>query len=64
MLTDIQLVKDTKDEGHQSTQSQSHPEMGHPVIERGHGHPVGEDTLEAHEQQPSWERHAGPHVVK
>lgn len=57
-------MKDIQDEGDQSTQSQSHPEMGHPVIQRGHGHPVGEDTLEADEQQPSWEGHAGPHVVK
>lgn len=58
------LVKDTQDEGDQSTQGQSHPEMGHPVIQRGHGHPVGEDTLEADEEQPRGERHAGPHVVE
>lgn len=38
--------------------------MGHPVVQRGHGHSVGEDTLQANEQQPGWERHAGPHVVK
>lgn len=55
--------KDTEDEGDHGAQSQSHAEMGHPVVEGGHSHPVREDTLQAHEQQPGWERHAGAHVV-
>ena len=38
--------------------------MGHPVVEGGHGHPVGEHTLQAHEQQPGWKRHSGSHVVQ
>lgn len=63
-MTGFQLAKDTKNQGHQRTQGERHPEMGHPVVQRGHGHAVGEDTLQANEQQPSWERHAGPHVVE
>lgn len=38
--------------------------MGHPVVEGGDGHPVGENTLQADEEQPCWEGHPGPHVVE
>lgn len=59
-----QEVEDTEDEGDHSSQCQSHSEVGHPVVEGGHSHPVGEHTLQAHEQQPCWKRHSGSHVVQ
>lgn len=32
--------QDTEDEGDHGSQSQSHPEVSHPVVEGGHGHSV------------------------
>lgn len=56
--------EDTEDEGNHGAERQSHPEVGHPVVEGGDGHPVGEDALQADEEQPRRERHPGADVVE
>lgn len=67
VLQDEALVDEkdaTEDEGNHGSQCQSHPKVGHPVVEGSHSHPVGEHTLQAHKQQPCWKCNAGTHVMK
>lgn len=56
--------EDTKDEGDHGSQTQSHPEVSHPVVEGGHSHSVGQHTLQAHKQQPCWKCDTSPHIMK
>lgn len=54
----------TQNEGDHSSESESHSEMSHPVIESRHSHSVSEHTLQTHKQQPGWESHTGAHIVQ
>lgn len=60
----IILRKDTKNQCDESTSSQCYTHVSHPVVQRGDSHPVGQQTLQTHEQNACWEGGTCTYIVK
>lgn len=56
--------KDTKNQCDESTSSQCYTHVSHPVVQRGDSHPVGQQTLQTHEQNACWEGGTCTYIVK
>lgn len=57
-------TKDTKNQCDESTSSQCHTHMSHPVVQSGDSHPVGQQTLQTHKQNACWEGSTRTYIVK
>uniref|UniRef100_A0A9J8CAM5 E3 ubiquitin-protein ligase RNF181 n=1 Tax=Cyprinus carpio carpio TaxID=630221 RepID=A0A9J8CAM5_CYPCA len=56
--------KDTEHQCDESTSSQCHTQMSHPVVQSCDSHPIGQQTLQTHEQNACWEGGARTYIVK
>jgi len=56
--------KDTKNQCDESTGSQCYTNVSHPVVQRGDSHPVGQQTLQTHEQNACWEGRTCTYIMK